>query len=206
MLSDYAEGRDELTEKKDQLIKAANKGISSNIPLRRDQKKYLKNMLLFVILKTSASKAADAGNLSKVVNKAFKKMFVKLLVDQEELEADEDWDEEDCEDFYDRNIIVEFTHILANDKDLDVSKISKWLSPKNIMGQLRKVSFMLMFGRKEEKENHRETLEEYKLRKKREEELNKRRENLEMLQKSQEFQQTIDRWQIMRSRGNRERS
>lgn len=79
MKNEYEEGRNELAEKKKLLIAEVNKGISSNIPLRKEQKKYLKNMLLFVILRTSKSKSANPLNLQKIVNKAFKKLFVRMF-------------------------------------------------------------------------------------------------------------------------------
>ena len=105
MKNEYEEGRNELAEKKKLLIAEVNKGISSNIPLRKEQKKYLKNMLLFVILRTSKSKSANPLNLQKIVNKAFKKLFVRMIFSQsneEELEEDEE--------FYEHNFILNLSY------------------------------------------------------------------------------------------------
>ena len=132
MKNEYEEGRNELAEKKKLLIAEVNKGISSNIPLRKEQKKYLKNMLLFVILRTSKSKSANPLNLQKIVNKAFKKLFVRMIFSQsneEELEEDEE--------FYEHNFIVNLNNIQANGNKMNLNKISSWISPKNIMSSLR---------------------------------------------------------------------
>lgn len=198
MKNEYEEGRDELAEKKKLLIAEVNKGISSNIPLRKEQKKYLKNMLLFVILRTSKSKSANPRNLQKIVNKAFKKLFVRMIFSQsneEELEEDEE--------FYEHNFIVNLNNIQANGNKMNLNKISSWILPKNIMFSLRDaVSGLLtkqsLAAKKEVKVNHRETPEEILARKRMSRAMTEERQKLIMQEKSHDFENQMEN--MMRQR------
>lgn len=198
MKNEYEEGRNELAEKKKLLIAEVNKGISSNIPLRKEQKKYLKNMLLFVILRTSKSKSANPLNLQKIVNKAFKKLFVRMIFSQsneEELEEDEE--------FYEHNFIVNLNNIQANGNKMNLNKISSWISPKNIMFSLRDaVSGLLnkqsLAAKKEAKVNHRETPEEILARKRMSRAMTEERQKLIMQEKSRDFENQMEN--MMRQR------
>ena len=198
MKNEYEEGRNELAEKKKMLIAEVNKGISSNIPLRKEQKKYLKNMLLFVILRTSKSKSANPLNLQKIVNKAFKKLFVRMIFSQsneEELEEDEE--------FYEHNFIVNLNNIQANGNKINLNKISSWISPKNIMSSLRDaVSGLLskqsLAAKKETKINHRETPEEILARKRMSRAMTEERQKLIMQEKSRDFENQMEN--MMRQR------
>lgn len=198
MKNEYEEGRNELAEKKKLLIAEVNKGISSNIPLRKEQKKYLKNMLLFVILRTSKSKSANPLNLQKIVNKAFKKLFVRMIFSQsneEELEEDEE--------FYEHNFIVNLNNIQANGNKMNLNKISSWISPKNIMSSLRDaVSGLLskqsLAAKKEAKINHRETPEEILARKRMSRAMTEERQKLIMQEKSRDFENQMEN--MMRQR------
>lgn len=198
MKNEYEDGRDELAEKKKMLIEEVNKGINSNIPLRKEQKKYLKNMLLFVILRTSKSKSANPLNLQKIVNRAFKKLFVRMIFNQS---SEEDLDED--EEFYDHNFIVNLNNIQANDNKMNLNKISSWISPKNIMTSLKEaVSGLLskkaLAARKEVKVNHRETPEEILARKRMARAMTAERQKLIMQEQSREFENQMEN--MMRQR------
>lgn len=206
MNSEFEEGRDESVEARKRLIAKAKDGIDSNIPLRKDQKKYLKNMLLFAILRTSRD---SKGDLSKKANKAFKKLFVRLVYTQ-------NLNEEDQEDeaFFEQNLNISFNHIQANHNKLDLKKLSNWLSPKNIMTQILNATGTLtnkqkldrLAAKKDAKANHRETPQEILERKRRERTMDLNREKLFQKEAIHDLGKQLEAWQYLRmkERGGRE--
>ena len=166
-------------------------------------------MLLFVILRTSKSKSANPLNLQKIVNKAFKKLFVRMIFTQ----SNEEEQEED-EDFYAHNFIVNLNNIQANNNKMNLNKISSWISPKNIMSSLRDaVSGLLnkqsLAARKEVKINHRETPEEILARKRMTRAMTAERQKLIMREQSRDFENQMENMMRQRmyelERGQRER-
>ena len=86
------------------VLDLAKKGIEGNIKLSRQQKKYIKNLLLFALMNASANSSVTNKNFLKLVNKLFKGFLVKII--KESLDDDDD----DIEEALD----VELNKIIAS--------------------------------------------------------------------------------------------
>lgn len=171
MQSDWEEGRDKFEEEKKALISEAKKGIESNIPMHKIQKKYLKNLLLFSIMSAAKNPAKTSGGLRNAVNNLFKSLFItsihsKKIIDDDEEEGDGEY--LDTERFFYQNLNISMNNIQANPNTVDTRKLAKLISPKNIM---RQIKYMIMGFTSPEiikrikamkalKTNHRETPQE----------------------------------------------
>lgn len=205
----FAEGRNKIEEEKRQLIAEAKTGIKTNIPLKPVQKKYLKNMLLFSIMRASADEKYP-GNLKSKASALFKKMLISILIAKKMIkDGYSDEDEENDEDFFNENILISMNNIELSPK---VEKVSfmRWLTPKNIMLQIR---FIIMGftsrdvvkrlkSIKNANTNHRETPEEILERKRRGRALTV--EKKRMLQ--QEYQRQEEMWRQYSHTHNRGRN
>lgn len=159
--------RENFEEEKKILLIQAQKEIESNIPLQKSQKKQLKILLQFSVMRASKNEAVSTANLKKLANKIFKKLFVSILLGDKKKRKVEDEDEED-EEFYNDNIKINVNLIIANHQNLDLKKISEKLSPFNIFSRMKVAVLtvptqMILDKIKElrsQKINHRETPEE----------------------------------------------
>lgn len=161
--------RDKFEEEKKNLLIQAQKEIESNIPLQKGQKKQLKIMLQFSIMRASNNDTVSTANLKKLANKIFKKLFVLILLgDKKKRRIDDDNDNDEDEEFYNDNLKINLNLIAANAQNLDLKKISEKLSPLNIFSRMKTAVLtvpakMILDKIKElrtQKINHRETPEE----------------------------------------------
>ena len=80
------------------VLNLAKQGIDINVNLTSQQKKYIKNLLLFALMNASSNTTVTDKNFISLVNKLFKTYLVKIL--KEVLDDDDDvqnvyhnWDE-----------------------------------------------------------------------------------------------------------------
>ncbi len=159
---------DKFAREKRLVMEAARKGISSNIPLKDIQKKYLKNLLYFAMMNAAGNETVTQRNFIKLVNRLFKKFLVKLVV------HNSDTDDDDAEE----GLNVELNNILANEQRLDLQELQALMTPEKIVTLIKNhtqgVSQRQILNRllalRDLKTNHRETPEEQKERERREKE------------------------------------
>ncbi|MFR8204993.1 MAG: hypothetical protein ACLU99_00660 [Alphaproteobacteria bacterium] len=160
---------EKFSKEREQVLRAARQGISSNIPLAGVQKKYLKNLLLFALMNASGNETVTNRNFIKLVNKLFKKFLIQIIK-----KAEDDDDDETFEEALD----VELNRIVANKEMLDLQTLQSILTPSNIIANIkmnidglsqRQVLNKLLSPR-DAFVNHRETPEEAREREQRQKE------------------------------------
>ena len=162
----FSEPKDKFEEEKKFILKKAKEGIQTNIPLSSFQKKYIKNLLFFSMMKASANETVIPKNFIKLVNKIMKKLRLQILKKQL-METEED--------YLDENLEVELNNIIAHEQRLNLSALSKALFPKNIVAEIKKSSEGLsskevikrIMNLRQAHENQRETPEEARKREQR---------------------------------------
>jgi hypothetical protein len=167
-------------KERNEVLKAAKAGIRGNLKLSSMQKKYIKNLLLFALMKTSSNESITPRNFLKSVNSAFKDFLLKILSQEED---DEDIDWEDA-------LNVELNNIIANEELLKNINIESILTPSNINAFLknstknfsRDLIIKRILALRDAKRNYRETPEEEKEREKRS------KEHIRLQQRSREYQ------------------
>lgn len=142
----------------------AKQGIDINLNLSSQQKKYIKNLLLFALMNASSNETVTDKNFIKLVNKLFKTFLVKILKDAVD-DDDEDWD---------GAISVELNKIIANDSLKNLAELQEIFTPAQIFSFLKKYTTGIsqkdllkqLRSLREAKNNYRETPEEAKKREK----------------------------------------
>ncbi len=145
-----------------EVLAAAKAGIRGNLKLSGSQKKYVKNLLLFALMRASNNGTVTPRNFLKLVNKLFKEFLLKIIKDG--------IDDDDDDTVWEEALNVELNHIIANDallKNLDIENI---LTPANITsfikaatnGVSQKDLIKRLMALRDAKINHRETPEEQK--------------------------------------------
>lgn len=119
---------EKFSKEREQVLRAARQGISSNIPLAGVQKKYLKNLLLFALMNASGNETVTNRNFIKLVNKLFKKFLIQIIK-----KAEDDDDDETFEEALD----VELNRIVANKEMLDLQTLQSILTPSNIIANIK---------------------------------------------------------------------
>lgn len=144
------------------VLELAKKGIEGNINLSRQQKKYLKNLLLFALMNASKNDTVTNKNFLKLVNKLFKGFLVKII--KENLDDDDDIEEA---------LDVELNKIIASESLLKITDLQGLFTPKKIFSFLKNNTTGLsqkdLINRlttlRDAKANYRETPEEREKRK-----------------------------------------
>lgn len=160
--------QDKFAREKRLVMEAARKGISSNIPLEKVQKKYLKNLLYFSMMNAAGNETVTQRNFIKLVNRLFKKYLVKLVV------HNSDTDDDDAEE----GLEVELNNILANEQRLNLQELQALMTPANIValiknhtkGVSQRQILNHLLSLRDLKTNHRETPEEQREREERQKE------------------------------------
>lgn len=173
-----------LTEEKfaaerSKVMKAANQGIDSNIPLAAVQKKYLKNLLLYAMMSATANETVSNRNFIKLVNRLFKRYLKQII-----LKNGDDGDDDD--DDVEEGLNVDLNKILADEALLSLEELQAILTPGNIVAQIKANTNGMtqrqildkLLALRDMKANHRETPEEAREREQRQKEyeLQKKRE------------------------------
>ena len=163
----------------DIVLEAAKRGITGNLKLSRNQKKYIKNLLLFALMNASANQTVTNKNFIKLVNKLFKGFLLKIL--KESLDEDDDEDGDEILD-------VELNKIIASDSLLKNKDLEAVLTPEKIneflkastKGVSQKDILKRLIALREVKANYRETPTEQRKRERnqREYELSKTRQRM----------------------------
>ena len=170
------------------VLDLAKQGIDININLNPQQKKYIKNLLLFALMNASTNQTVTNKNFINLVNKLFKTYLVKILKEVLD-DDDEDWEEA---------ISVELNKIIANDSLKNLSDFQEIFTPSQIFSFLKKYTTGIaqkdllnqLKALRDAKSNYRETPEETK----------KREQNRKEYTLAQERQRMMER-----SRGSRSR-
>jgi len=173
-----------------EVLKAAKEGIRGNLNLSGSQKKYIKNLLLFALMRASNNGTVTPRNFLKLVNKLFKEFLLKII------SLDSDDDDADWEDA----LNVELNQIIASDELLKNFDIDAALTPETITAFLKnstngvsqKDLINKLIAIRDAKANHRETPEEQKERTRRQKEYELSQQRLRLM--------TLERGN--RSRGN----
>lgn len=170
---------EKFSKEREQVLRAARQGISSNIPLAGVQKKYLKNLLLFALMNASGNETVTNRNFIKLVNKLFKKFLIQIIK-----KAEDDDDDEMFEEALD----VELNRIVANKEMLDLQTLQSILTPSNIIANIKmnidglsqRQVLNKLLSLRDAFVNHRETPEETREREQRQKEyeLQKKRERV----------------------------
>lgn len=170
---------EKFSKEREQVLRAARQGISSNIPLAGVQKKYLKNLLLFALMNASGNETDTNRNFIKLVNKLFKKFLIQIIK-----KAEDDDDDETFEEALD----VELNRIVANKEMLDLQTLQSILTPSNIIANIKmnidglsqRQVLNKLLSLRDAFVNHRETPEEAREREQRQKEyeLQKKRERI----------------------------
>lgn len=122
-------------EERREILAMVRNGIQTNIPMKKTQKRYLKNLLLFSLMRASKNPTVTKPNFMKLVAKQFKKYIVKIIHGSVKNMPNHNPYED--EDFYDENLDVEINRVIANEQFLNLNLIQQSLTPKNIIGQIR---------------------------------------------------------------------
>ncbi len=122
-------------EERQEILAMVRNGIQTNIPMKKTQKRYLKNLLLFSLMRASKNPTVTKPNFMKLVAKQFKKYIVKIIHGSVKNMPNHNPYED--EDFYDENLEVEINRVIANEQFLNMELIQQSLTPKNIIGQIR---------------------------------------------------------------------
>ncbi len=160
-------------EERQEILAMVRNGIQTNIPMKKTQKRYLKNLLLFSLMRASKNPTVTKPNFMKLVAKQFKKYIVKIIHGSVKNMPNHNPYED--EDFYDENLDVEINRVIANEQFLNMSLIQQSLTPKNIIGQIRTLADGLsaqevikrITALREINSNHRETPDEERKRQQR---------------------------------------
>lgn len=170
---------EKFSKEREQVLRVARQGISSNIPLAGVQKKYLKNLLLFALMNASGNETVTNRNFIKLVNKLFKKFLIQIIK-----KAEDDDDDETFEEALD----VELNRIVANKEMLDLQTLQSILTPSNIIANIKmnidglsqRQVLNKLLSLRDAFVNHRETPEEAREREQRQKEyeLQKKRERV----------------------------
>lgn len=163
------------------VLDLAKQGIDININLTSQQKKYIKNLLLFALMNASSNQTVTNKNFISLVNKLFKTYLVKIL--KETLDDDEDWDDA---------VSVELNKIIANDSLKNLSDFQEIFTPSQIFSFLKKYTSGIaqkdllnqLKALRDAKSNYRETPEEKKKREKSRKEYYLAQERQRMMEKS----------------------
>ncbi len=163
------------------VLDLAKQGIDININLTSQQKKYIKNLLLFALMNASSNQTVTNKNFISLVNKLFKTYLVKIL--KETLDDDEDWDDA---------VSVELNKIIANDSLKNLSDFQEIFTPSQIFSFLKKYTSGIaqkdllkqLKTLRDAKSNYRETPEETKKREKSRKEYYLAQERQRMMEKS----------------------
>jgi len=161
-----------------EVLKAAKEGIRGNLNLSASQKRYVKNLLLFALMKASANGTVTPRNFLKLVNKLFKDSLLKIIGINDD--DDDDWDDA---------FAVELNEIIASDEMLKNVDFEALLTPENIMvflkdatkGVSQKDLIKRLMALRDAKINHRETPEEQKERQNRQREYELTRQRQRMM-------------------------
>ena len=161
----------------DIVLEAAKKGITGNLKLSGNQKKYIKNLLLFALMNASVNETVTKANFIKLVNKLFKGFLLKIIKEC----LDEDDDNEDP-------LEVELNKIIASDSLLKNADLKEIFTPEkinaflkeNTKGISQKDLVKRLMALREAKANYRETPSEQRKRERnqREYELSKTRQRM----------------------------
>ena len=146
------------------VLDLAKKGIRTNLKLTSEQKKHIKNLLLFTIMRASSNKTVADKNFIKLVNKIFKTFLVQILKDNLDDDDDEDWS---------TAISVELNKIIASDNLKKLAEFHEIFTPSQIFSFLKKYTkgvsqrdlIERILAARNGKSNYRETPEETKKRK-----------------------------------------
>lgn len=122
-------------EERREILAMVKGGIQTNIPLKKTQKRYLKNLLLFSLMRASKNPTVTKPNFMKLVAKQFKKYIVKIIHGSVKNMPNHNPNEDEY--FYDENLDVEINRVIANEQFLNMQLIQQSLTPKNIIGQIR---------------------------------------------------------------------
>lgn len=144
------------------VLDLAKQGIDINLNLNSQQKKYIKNLLLFALMNASSNETVTDKNFISLVNKLFKAYLVKILKDAID-DDDDDWD---------GAISVEINKIVANDNLKKLADFQEIFTPSQIFSFLKKYTTGIsqkdllkqLKSLREAKSNYRETPEETKKR------------------------------------------
>ena len=156
-------------KERNEVLAAAKAGIRGNLKLSGLQKKYVKNLLLFSLMRASNNGSVTPRNFLKLVNKLFKEFLLKIIKEGSDDDDDTDWEEA---------LTVKLNQIIANDELLKNIDIEALLTPNNIMdfikgatnGISQKDLVKRLMALRDAKMNHRETPSEQKEREKRQKE------------------------------------
>lgn len=157
----------DFSQERKEVLKAAKDGIRGNLKLSSSQKKYVKNLLLFALMRASNNGTVTPRNFLKLVNKLFKEFLLKIISSDND-DAD-DWEEA---------LNVELNQIIASDELLKNIDIEAMLTPATITAFLKsstngvsqKDLVKKLIAMRDAKANHRETPEEQKERVRRQKE------------------------------------
>ena len=153
----------------DFVLAAAKKGITGNLTLTKDQKRYVKNLLLFALMNAAGNNSVTNKNFIRLVNKLFKGFLIKIFKESLD-DDDEDWESA---------LDVELNNIIANDFLLEKADIKSVLAPSKIFeflksntaGLSQKDILNRLTALREAKANYRETPKERDKRKQRQKEI-----------------------------------
>ena len=149
-------------KERNEVLAAAKAGIRGNLKLSGLQKKYVKNLLLFSLMRASNNGTVTPRNFLKLVNKLFKEFLLKIIK--------QGYDDDDDDTDWEEALTVELNRIIANDELLKNIDIETLLTPNNIMdfikgatkGISQKDLIKRLVALRDAKINHRETPSEQK--------------------------------------------
>ena len=181
---------EEILKIKEDLLNKSKNGIVTNFKITPTQNKYLKNLLLFAIMRASKNDKISPKNYKRLIDKIFKKFLIKIINISSETDDDDD-------DYYEENLVINFNKILASQELLSSKTLIANISPANILSLIRKESKNLsaqdilnkILSLRDIGQNHRETPEEEKERTERE--LTRQR-NLELQNGRQHTRELVD--------------
>lgn len=165
------------------VLNLAKQGIDINVNLTSQQKKYIKNLLLFALMNASSNTTVTDKNFISLVNKLFKTYLVKILKEVLDDDDDEDWDSA---------ISVELNKIIASDSLKNLIDFQDVFSPKQIFSFLKRYTsgvsqkdlLIKLKALRDAKNNYRETPEETKKREQKSREYALARERQRMMERS----------------------
>ena len=154
------------TAERNTVLATAKAGIRGNLKLSSLQKKYVKNLLLFALMRASANGTVTPRNFLKLVNKLYKESLLKNISSGLDDDDDTDWEEA---------LNVELNQIIARDSLLSSVDIEALLTPANItsflteatQGLSQKALLNKLIALRAAKAIHRETPAEQKERQRR---------------------------------------
>ena len=179
---------EKFSKEREQVLRAARQGISSNIPLAGVQKKYLKNLLLFALMNASGNETVTNRNFIKLVNKLFKKSWLFIIWWSTICSIIKKAEDDDDDETFEEALDVELNRIVANKEMLDLQTLQSILTPSNIIANIKmnidglsqRQVLNKLLSLRDAFVNHRETPEEAREREQRQKEyeLQKKRERV----------------------------